>query len=209
MVEERKGINDHYSMPHCGVEILSLSKRIMNEVMCLAEEKDINIFYTDTDSMHIDDSKISELSDAYRERFGRELIGNQMGQFHCDFDFECDKGLLPVSVEAYFLGKKSYIDKIEVVRGGNKEYEHHIRMKSIPNKCINEFQETEEVFHKLHEEISPMTLYEKMFNGKVINFDLLKCIKFKVNIDFTTSNHKSFNRRVSFPSTAHLVVVDE
>jgi len=31
-----------------------MSKRIMNEVMCLAEDLGIEIYYTDTDSMHID-----------------------------------------------------------------------------------------------------------------------------------------------------------
>jgi ribosomal protein S8 len=36
-----------------GVQILSMSKRIMNEVMCTAEDLGIEIFYQDTDSMHI------------------------------------------------------------------------------------------------------------------------------------------------------------
>ena len=36
-----------------GVTILDMSKRIMNEVMTLAEHEGIQIFYQDTDSMHI------------------------------------------------------------------------------------------------------------------------------------------------------------
>ena len=43
----------HYNYCHCGVEILSMSKRIMNEVMSLTEDLDLKIFYKDTDSMHI------------------------------------------------------------------------------------------------------------------------------------------------------------
>lgn len=34
--------------------ILDQSKRLMNEVCCLAEDLGIDIYYTDTDSMHIE-----------------------------------------------------------------------------------------------------------------------------------------------------------
>ena len=37
----------------------------MNEVMCLAEDLKIPIYYQDTDSMHIVDSRLSELQDAF------------------------------------------------------------------------------------------------------------------------------------------------
>lgn len=45
--------------------ILDMSKRIMNEVMCLAEDLKINIYYQDTDSMHIEADKIEKLSDEF------------------------------------------------------------------------------------------------------------------------------------------------
>jgi hypothetical protein len=45
-------INNHFNNASCGVEVLSMSKRIMNEVMCLAEDLKLKIYYQDTDSMH-------------------------------------------------------------------------------------------------------------------------------------------------------------
>ena len=38
---------------HCGIITLDMSKRIMNEVMCLAEDIKIPIYYQDTDSMQM------------------------------------------------------------------------------------------------------------------------------------------------------------
>lgn len=38
-----------------------MSKRIMNEVMCLAEDMKINIMYQDTDSMQLDSDKLKDL----------------------------------------------------------------------------------------------------------------------------------------------------
>jgi hypothetical protein len=38
-----------------------MSKRIMNEVICLAEDNEIEIFYQDTDSMHIQKADIPRL----------------------------------------------------------------------------------------------------------------------------------------------------
>ena len=81
----QKSVNNHFNMCHIGSEILSWSKRIMNEVMCLAEDLDIHIFYQDTDSMHILDSQIKTLADAFYNKYGCKLIGKQLGQFHTDF----------------------------------------------------------------------------------------------------------------------------
>lgn len=46
---------------YIGVIILDMSKRLMNEVMCLAEDLDIFIGYQDTDSMHIETNKLDLL----------------------------------------------------------------------------------------------------------------------------------------------------
>ena len=70
-----------------GVSVLSMSKRIMNEVMCLAEDLGINIYYQDTDSMHIEHDKIQMLASEYKQIYHRELIGEDIiGCFHNDFD---------------------------------------------------------------------------------------------------------------------------
>ena len=55
--------------------ILSISKRIMNEVICTAEDNNIEIYYQDTDSMHIGLDDIKRLSELYLEKYGRVLTG--------------------------------------------------------------------------------------------------------------------------------------
>ena len=65
---------------HIACEVLSMSKVIMNEVMCLAEDIDTpnepcKIYYTDTDSMHINSSGVNALTTAFYNKYGRELEG--------------------------------------------------------------------------------------------------------------------------------------
>ena len=50
-----KRLNQYYHINyvHCGVEILSMSKRIMNKVFSSASDIDVKIYYPDTDSIHL------------------------------------------------------------------------------------------------------------------------------------------------------------
>ena len=83
----------------------------MNKVMTLVDDNDISIYYTDTDSIHIDESGVEPLAKLYENKYGQKLIGKKLGQFHCDFDFE---GMSKIkSIGLITLGKKSYIDKLE------------------------------------------------------------------------------------------------
>jgi hypothetical protein len=82
-----KPIDNHFNRQHCAAEILSYSKRIMNDVMCLAEDIDVSIFYTDTDSMHIETAGLPALERAFFDKFGRVLTGTELGQFHSNFSF--------------------------------------------------------------------------------------------------------------------------
>ena len=61
----------HYNYCHCGVEIVSMSKRIMDEVMTLAEDLDWSIFCRDTDSMHINYDEVEILTKAFKAKYGR------------------------------------------------------------------------------------------------------------------------------------------
>ena len=66
---------DQEAYTYIGVMILSISKRIMNEVICTAEDygrspeavgrNGIEIYYQDTDSMHIGLNDIKRLSELY------------------------------------------------------------------------------------------------------------------------------------------------
>lgn len=67
---------NHFNRCHVGSLILSMSKRIMSEVMTLADDK---IYYQDTDSMHITKKNIEILENLYKQKYNRELIGEYMG----------------------------------------------------------------------------------------------------------------------------------
>ena len=60
-VKENVEVINETSYTYIGAFILSMSKRIMNEVMCLAEDNDLSIYYQDTDSMHIELDDIEKL----------------------------------------------------------------------------------------------------------------------------------------------------
>lgn len=162
MFEEHKPLSRHFSPAHLGVQILSMSKRIMNEVMCLAEEKDLKIWYQDTDSMHIDRDSLTQLTTSFKERYSRDLVGTQLGQFHSDFDLDGSKGEV-YATESYFIGKKTYLDFLSC--DGNDTTGYHKRMKGIPSKLITD----------------PRSTYEGLFNGIDQSFDLTQACPIKID----------------------------
>jgi hypothetical protein len=203
--ETYKEIDTHFNRQHVACEILSVSKAIMNEVMCTAEDMGSEIYYTDTDSMHIESDKVEPLADAFREKYGRELIGEKLGQFHCDFEFDksyhtVDGKLVkvgksvevvgdPVAVESVFLGKKSYIDRIRD-DAGNEAF--HIRLKGIPGKCVQ--AKVDQCYGG-----DPMAMFNDLFDGATVEFDLTSggnCV-FKTRKDHTITTEK-LARKVRF-----------
>ena len=65
LIKERVEVIDQEAYTYIGVLILSISKRIMNEVICTAEDNKIKIYYTDTDSQHLGADDIKRLSELY------------------------------------------------------------------------------------------------------------------------------------------------
>ena len=110
----------------------------MNRVFCTAHEEKMKIYYTDTDSIHIDEEAVLPLAKVYEEKYGKQLIGKNLGQFHCDFDFT---GMDDIrSVGLIVLGKKCYIDKHEGTdKEGCKQYSYHIRLKGTSEDAINHY----------------------------------------------------------------------
>ena len=188
-----KPINAVFNNVPCGVEVLGMSKRIMNEVMCLAEDNSMKIYYTDTDSMMLEDKHIKPLSDLYKKTHNRELIGNSMGQFHTDFSAPNMVGDV-FGVKSIFLGKKCYTHLLE---GKNEKgeiiYDYHIRMKGVNDIAIK--------YYCLTNNVSPYELYERLYNGKKIKLDLTaggnKC-SFEYNKNYTISSNNAFIREISF-----------
>ncbi len=187
-----KPLIDHYNRAHIGTTILSTSKRIMNEVMCLAEDNGLDMFYQDTDSIHIKDKDIKVLADKFRAMYGRELIGKNLGQFHSDFDIDGAENVY--ATRSIFLGKKCYIDELVGEKDGKLITDYHIRMKGIPNKVIH--------YHtQKYGYANPFEMYQDMYNGKEIVFDLTndgKKANFKFNKDYTINTLSIFSRRIKF-----------
>ena len=52
-----------------------MSKRIMNEMMCLEENMGMQIYHQDTDSMHIPRDSVGLLANTFKNKFNRELTG--------------------------------------------------------------------------------------------------------------------------------------
>ena len=187
-VKVGKQIDKFYTNTLLGVQILSMSKRIMNEVMCTAEDINIKIYYQDTDSMHIEKNKINSLAEEYKKRFGRELIGKNLGQFHNDFD-EVENGYAYKSI---FVGKKMYVD---MLKNETNKYGIHYRMKGVNLDCVKLYAEENncEIFD----------IYNKLYNGEEITFDLLKAKPcFKMNDNHTVTNQLKFERTIKATAAA-------
>ena len=194
LVKKVKPINEHFSRPHIGTEILSMSKRIMNEVMCLAEDNNIKIYYQDTDSLHLKANDLDKLKKLFFEKYNRVLDGDMLGQFNSDFEIKEDVSNDVHANRTIILGKKCYIDKIVGCDKDNKELiQYHCRMKGISNASLKHYCE--------ENDINLVECYEKLFNGETIEFDLLcgnKKVKFKQNKNFTICSLEKFNRKIKF-----------
>ena len=182
-----KPINHHFNVPQFGVGVLSWSKHIMNEVMCLADQKGLEVYYQDTDSLHIKEEDVAKLQEHFKETYGRELIGKNLCQFHCDFD-PIKPGVPVHSKKLIALGKKCYIDLLEDEEGNTS---YHIRMKGIPEEVIKREAEKRE--------ISIEDLYMLLYKGESITFNMKdgsNC--FRKNDFYQMITPSSFTRTIKF-----------
>lgn len=201
-----KSINSHFNIPHVGVSILAWSKRIMNEVMCLAEDNAINIYYQDTDSMHIETNDIQKLATLFYNKYNRNLIGKHMGQFHTDFKLEgCKKCKNIYAKRSIFLGKKCYIDELVGIKDddGTECIGYHIRMKGVSSSCIDytwkNFKTSNPKYDR--ELTNPFQLYEILLNGDEIMFDLTENGQhdnFKTHSNGHITTLSEFKRKIQF-----------
>ena len=196
MVKSRKEINDHFNYCHIGCSILSMSKRIMNEVICTAEDINLDIYYQDTDSIHIEQNDIEKLRKEYLKKYNRELIGKNLGQFHSDFKLkgsEDEKSI--VAKGSIFLGKKCYID---VLKDSNGVLGVHTRLKGISERSV--LYTAKKLYGYETDEMNLIKLYYDLYNGKNIEFDLTcdnNDIKFEC-FDLTVRSRFEFKRELKF-----------
>lgn len=182
----KKNIVGNWNYAHIGAIILSMSKRIMNEMLNIANDNGINIYYTDTDSVHMKVEDIPKLAEKYKEKYGRELIGKQLGQFHSDFESKKIKGKI-WSEKFICLGKKCYLDKL-VNKEGDVDY--HARFKGAHVKNILAYCRDE---HMTIEEF-----YTLLYNGETQAIDLCNGkVRFKYK-DGKVFNQKSMIKKFTF-----------
>ena len=180
-------IDQHFNFSLLGIQVLSMSKRIMNEVMCLAYDIGCKIYYQDTDSMHIVKEDLERLEQAFEQKYRRPLKGTSLGQFHTDFTSFTGREDVQHSIESIFLMKKMYIDKLLM---GDGSVEYMFRGKGLTTNSILALA-NENYKGNL------MALYEDLFNGAQLSFDLTKgqpC--FRMNKDFTVLNIEKFKRKI-------------
>jgi len=177
----------------------------MNEVMTLAEDKQLNIWYQDTDSMHINYEDVEVLAKEFKYKYNRDLIGNDMGSFHVDFDLEgAEKEIY--SIESYFIAKKVYIDILESKDKDNNIINGaHMRLKAVPKTCLTHFSEINK--------ISNIDMYREMYNGQELEFDLTeegtKC-GFVYTNEMSVRGYQSNDattRRIKFPTNIERIEI--
>ena len=186
-IKTMRPIDKHFNFSLLGIQVLSMSKRIMNEVMCLAFDLGCHIYYQDTDSMHIEVDDLPKLVNAYKEKYNRDLIGENLGQFHSDFTSDTGRSDVQYAVESIFLMKKMYVDKLKM---SDNSYEYMIRGKGLTLNSIK--YEYQSHFHN-----NPMELYKHLYDNYSITFDLTKGQPmFIMNKDMTVSTNKVFRRKI-------------
>ena len=165
----------------------------MNKVFSCADDCDIQVFYQDTDSIHLNYDDVPKLVDRYKDKYGLELVGEGLSNFHIDFDLYGATSEI-YAVERIFLGKKTYIYILEPTdKDGKTINSEHVRMKGIPTPCIKYFAEQ-------HNK-SVLDIYKKLYTNEVIKFDLTNdgnnfvC---RDNKDHTISNVTGFARRCQY-----------
>ena len=62
-----KSILWHVNYVHCGVEILSMSKRIMNKVFDASLDSGVNIYCQDTDNIHLNYDDVDKVVKNYKD----------------------------------------------------------------------------------------------------------------------------------------------
>ena len=106
-----------------------------------ASDCDIKIYYQDTDFIHLNYDGVDKVVKRYKDKYGLELVGEDLGNFHVDFDMHGANSEI-YAVESLFLGKKTYIDILESTdKDGNAIDSEHVGVNGIPTSCIKYYAE--------------------------------------------------------------------
>jgi hypothetical protein len=190
--------DDSYSLNYVAGMILSQSKDIMNEVFSVYDENNLPVYYTDTDSIHMLQKDVTLLEEKYNEKYSRELIGKNLGQFHTDFEMDDCKNVH--SIKHIPIETKTYLDILqgEDVVTGEIKYEPHIRIKGITKSGIDYELQSRMKKDKIDIIQASTELFLDIANEKEVTF-YLNPTDYNVSFDFKnnsvyTKETKSFTR---------------
>lgn len=163
--------DDSYNLAHMGCLVLAMARAIMNEVLSLASDLGMDVFYTDTDSFVMRHEDVEPLAGAFKSKFGRQLIGKELSQFHSDFETSgFAKELQPVSSDEVYstifmpCGKKLYFHKLEICRDGKKHNTVQFKAKGVTKSGIYAAAEARSSSKDLGIEM----IYRELVNGDTV-----------------------------------------
>ena len=122
----------HSNLAHIAGIYLSNSKIIVNDVFNVMTAIGAEALYTDTDSIHVHKKDIPAIAQKYRDIYGKELIGKQMGQFHDDFQKYKPKEYSKYQLEELKQTFIKYGKKIEA----NRVEEIQEKIKGFGNSLV-------------------------------------------------------------------------
>ena len=213
-----KPINRHFNQQHVASMILEKAKHLMRKVLLLQQRVGSplagNIYYTDTDSIHISRDAWIDLEERYMQKHGVALEGKQLGQFHSDFEMDgtyqikdqklvrtyIDKSLLKggnlFSKQLHVCGKKAYLDVLTSDKNRDEVEMYHFRLKGISENAV---------IQKCNEEYNGdiQALYQDLLNGNQVKFTLSGM--FKTGLDGTIKT-VSQDRTVKFTALGSILV---
>jgi hypothetical protein len=207
-IEKNVAEGTFHNKIHLGIMILDESKRIMNQVMTLAEDNGINIYYQDTDSMQLEDGKTELLEQLFYEKYNRKLVGKDLRQFSSDFKPSVSIPLLNnkkrkikniYATQSYFVGKKAYINKLEIECEEGKIWNggFHTRCKGVNEASIEHLLKQPE-----HRGKDVLEIYKGWYNGAEYSLDLTAgetVCSMNINLkNNTITNRKEFIRNIKF-----------
>ena len=146
LIKQTEDITKHSNFNHIAASILSKSKSLMNDVFYVAEKTNISMYYTDTDSIFLNDEDLPKLQTEFKKEYNRELLGKQLNTFKTEMNEFCfrnekgeyvksniknfiknnptfeEKGF--IGGEGLYCGKKTYIVKLK--HKDNDKFEGYI-----------------------------------------------------------------------------------
>lgn len=213
LVKSGEDINKHFNYNHIATSILSFSKRLMNEVFIVAEDNNINIEYTDTDSLFLNTQDLQKLDDKFTEKYKTPLINNAgvLNTFKVDMnDFvvrhgdnyiktNCkEQGISSedlIGGEGIYLSKKTYL--IEVKNKKDSNFTGYIfSSKGITDTSL--FYYCNKRQNELRMNYGLKDLYIDLSNNEYVEIDLCEGgSKYRVEYRNTASFQKrNFTRRI-------------